>query len=174
MAVLPLVIYPDPRLLEPSKPVEAVTDETRAFMDDMMETMYASQGIGLAAIQVGVHQRILVMDIGFASGRYKESGGGSKPMYLVNPEIIEESEDICVFDEGCLSFPGQYAEVERPEYVKVRYLDYHGKEQFMEAHGLLARCVQHELDHLDGKVFVDYLSRTKRDLITRRLKKRAK
>lgn len=172
MTVLPIVICPDPRLKTVSKPVEKVDDETRRFMDEMLETMYASNGIGLAAIQVGVAKRILVMDLGKGSSRYpNEDGGKPNPLFLVNPEIIWASEEQSPYEEGCLSFPGQYAEVWRPSKVKVRYLDYHGKEQVLDADGLLATCVQHEMDHLNGITFVDYLSSLKRDMIVRKVKK---
>ena len=172
MAVLPLVIAPDPRLKIKSEPVKQVTDETRKLMDDMLETMYESNGIGLAAVQVGVHQRILVMDVAHGSPRYEGSeGGANEPLFLINPEIIEESEEENTYEEGCLSFPGQYAEVTRPKKVKIKYLDYHGKEQVLEADKLLATCVQHEMDHLDGIVFVDHVSKLKRDMIIRKLKK---
>lgn len=175
MTVLPIVVAPDPRLKVPSNPVEEITDETRALMDDMLETMYASNGIGLAAVQIGVHQRILVMDIGAASARYPEKEEHiPDPIFMVNPEIVEESDDINVYEEGCLSFPGQYAEVKRPESVKVRYFDYDGRERMLEADGLLATCVQHEMDHLNGVVFVDHVSSIKRDMIMRKLKKAQK
>jgi len=175
MAVLPLVISPDPRLKQVSKPVKKVDDELRAFMDDMLETMYEMHGIGLAAVQVGVLKRILVMDIEHGSPRYEGSeSGNSKPLFLVNPEIIEESEEKNVYEEGCLSFPGQYAEVSRPKKVKIKYIDYHGNAQILEADDLVATCVQHEIDHLNGIVFVDHISKMKRDIILRRLRKRKK
>lgn len=175
MAVLPLVVAPDPRLKEPSRPVDKVDDSLRRFMDDMLETMYASGGIGLAAVQVGTHKRILVMDIARGSKRYEGSETGkSEPLFLVNPEIVWTSDEDNVYEEGCLSFPGQYAEVRRPRLVRVRYLDYHGNEQALEADGLLATCVQHEMDHLNGVVFVDHISRVKRDIIMRRLDKQAR
>ena len=188
MTILPLVIAPDPRLKQKSSPVEKVGDDIRAFMDDMLDTMYASNGIGLAAVQVGVHQRILVMDLEYGSNRYAETDHHhhdgccdheherpeGKPIYMVNPEIIEESDEQNCYDEGCLSFPGQYAEVTRPKQVKVKYLDYDGKEQVLEADGLLATCVQHEIDHLDGITFVDYLSRMKRDMIIKKIEKQKK
>ena len=192
MPPLPLVIAPDPRLKQKSLPVEKVDDKLRAFIDDMLDTMYASNGIGLAAVQVGVHKRILVMDVAHGSSRYPETqhhhhhDGHSnhdhdhddhapqpvfEPMVLVNPEIIESSAEERDYEEGCLSFPGQYAEVTRPAYVKLRYLDYDGKPQELEAEGLLATCVQHEMDHLEGVTFVDHTSRMKRDMILRRLTK---
>lgn len=173
MTALPLVIYPDPRLKMKSEPVTEVTDEIRKLMDDMLDTMYASAGIGLAAIQVGVPKCIVVMNIGYGATRYGKIEGANMPLYLVNPEIIEQSDEQNSFQEGCLSFPGQYADVTRPKRVKVKYLDYHGKQQTLDADGVLATCVQHEMDHLDGVVFVDYLSRTKRDMIERKLRKQS-
>ncbi len=175
MAVLPIVTAPDPRLKTPSKPVERVDDALRRLMDDMLETMYASGGIGLAAVQVGVHKRVLVMDIEHGSARYPDAGSGkSHPLFLVNPEIVESSEELNSYDEGCLSFPGQYAEVTRPKRVTIKYLDYNGAAQTLEADELLATCVQHEMDHLNGIVFVDHVSRLKRDMIMRKLKKSKK
>ena len=172
MSVLPIVICPDPRLKTVSKPVEKVDASVRKLMDEMLETMYAQNGIGLAAIQVGVAKRILIMDLGRGSSRYPDSEKGKpNPLFLVNPEIIWASEEQSPYDEGCLSFPGQYAEVWRPAQVKVKYLDYNGKEQILEADGLLATCVQHEMDHLNGITFVDYLSAVKRDMIVRKVKK---
>lgn len=166
MAVLPLIIAPDPRLKICSQAVAEVNDGIRKFIDDMFETMYASGGIGLAAVQVGVHKRILVMDI-----EQREDGKKSKPLVLINPEIIGSSPEINTYEEGCLSFPGQYAEVKRPLKVKIRFLDYHGKQQEMDADGLLATCVQHEIDHLNGITFVDHISPVKRDMIIRKIKK---
>lgn len=169
MAVLPLVIAPDPRLKICSQPVERITDEIQTLIDDMLDTMYAATGIGLAAVQVGVHKRILVMDI-----NQREEGSIDRtkpPLVLINPEIVGSSPEINTYEEGCLSFPGHYAEVKRPKTVKVRYLDRQGKEQLMEAEGLLATCVQHEMDHLNGVVFVDHISSMKRDIIVRKLKK---
>lgn len=185
MTILPLVIAPDPRLKQKSLPVEKVDDTLRTFMDDMLETMYAMNGIGLAAVQVGVHKRILVMDVharlhqhhhhhdhdGPCDHYHEVEVEGANPLFLVNPEIIESSEEESAYEEGCLSFPGQYAEVTRPAYVKMKYLDYDGKERVMEAEGILATCVQHEMDHLDGITFVDHISRMKRDMILRKLTK---
>lgn len=172
MTILPLVIAPDPRLAVKSKPVERVDNAARKLMDDMLETMYASNGVGLAAVQVGVHQRILVMDVHYGSSRYVTEGEQKpEPLFLVNPEIIESSEETNCYEEGCLSFPGQYTDVVRPKRVKVKYLDYNGKEQIMNADGLLATCVQHEMDHLEGIVFVDHISKLKRDMIVKKLQK---
>ena len=160
MTILPLVIAPDPRLSICSEAVEEVTDELRTFMDDMVETMRHEDGVGLAAVQVGVHKRILVMEI------------DNKIYHLVNPEIVKQSEEQNIYEEGCLSFPDQRALVTRPKYVTVNYLDYHGKPQTLECDALLATCVQHEIDHLNGVVFIDHVSRLKRDLIMQKLRKR--
>ena len=170
MAVLPLVIAPDPRLKICSQPVEKVTPEIQKLVDDMLDTMYASGGIGLAAVQVGVHKRILVMDIAQRE-EDGEMGKPAEPMVLINPEIIESSPEISTYEEGCLSFPGQYADVKRPKGVTIRYLDREGNQRLIEADGLLATCVQHEMDHLNGVVFVDHISSVKRDIIIRKLKK---
>lgn len=178
MAILPLVIAPDPRLEVCSAEVPEVTDGIRKLMDDMLETMYNEEGIGLAAVQVGVHKRILVMDLSDRAGRYKnnveqEAAGAdsSQPIYMVNPEVMDESEEENIYDEGCLSFPDQRAMVTRPKRVKVKYLDYNGKPQIMECDGLLATCVQHEMDHLNGVVFIDHISKLKYDVIMRKMKK---
>ncbi|MCE3231992.1 MAG: peptide deformylase [Rickettsiaceae bacterium] len=177
MAVLPLVIAPDPRLAICSEPVDKVDDKIRKFVDDMIETMHKEDGIGLAAVQVGVHKRILVMDLSDSQKRYEEADGKacgadiSKPFCMINPEIIESSEEQNVYDEGCLSFPEQRAMVTRPKKVKVKYLDYNGKERVLVCDGLLATCVQHEMDHLNGVVFIDHVSRLKRDVIMRKVKK---
>lgn len=186
MAVLPLVIAPDERLNQPSEPVEAVDDGVRQLIKDMFDTMYANHGIGLAAVQVGVHQRIIVVDTEWGSARYadEEDGGAQekaddaprpgRPLALINPEIIEESEDHSVYKEGCLSFPDNYSDVERPAHVTVRYLDEQGEPQTLQADELLATCIQHEIDHTNGVVFVDHISRLKRDMILRRLQKAKK
>lgn len=164
MAILPLVIAPDERLNTPSKPVTVVDDSIRTLLNDMLDTMYANDGIGLAAVQVGVHKRCIVVDIGVREG-HKE------PIKFINPEIIEKSAETRVFQEGCLSFPDQYSDVERPTTVTVRYMDENGKQQTMEASEILATCLQHEIDHTDGVVFVDHISLMKRDMILRKLKK---
>ncbi len=180
MAVLPLVIAPDPLLKEVSKPVEVVDDNTRAFLDDMLETMYACKGIGLAAVQVGRLDRILVMDLDYGSSRYDETSTNGdepsegNPMFLINPEITWQSDELNTYEEGCLSFPGQYAPVIRPKLVNVKYLDYDGNEQTMECDELLATCIQHEMDHLNGITFVDHLSKVKRDMIIKKLIKAQK
>lgn len=167
MAVLPLVIAPDERLNKPSARVEVVTNEVRKLLDDMLETMYANDGIGLAAVQVGVHLRCVVVDIAVRDG-------GRDPIKLINPEVVDESQDISVFQEGCLSFPDQYSDVERPESVTIRYLDEHGVAKTMKADGIMATCVQHEIDHTNGVVFVDHISKLKRDMIHKKLLKAKK
>ncbi len=164
MALLPILVAPDPRLKTKAKPVEAVDDDLRKLIDDMLETMYEAPGIGLAAPQVGVLKRLLVLDV---AGKDDPPA----PMAFINPEIVWESDDLNVYEEGCLSIPAHYAEVERPAAVRVRYLDRDGKRQEIEADGLLATCLQHEIDHLDGKLFIDYLSSLKRNMILRKLKK---
>ena len=167
MTVLPLIIAPDERLNRPSATVTAVDDGVRKLLDDMLETMYANDGIGLAAVQVGVHQRLVVVDVAVREGR-------REPIRMVNPEIVEESADISIFQEGCLSFPDQFSDVERPERVRVRYLDEHGQEKMLEASGIMATCVQHEIDHTNGVVFVDHISKLKRDMIHKKLVKAKK
>ena len=164
MAILPLVIAPDERLNKPSEPVKVVDDTIRKLLDDMLDTMYANQGIGLAAVQVGVHLKCIVVDIAVRDG-------GREPMKFINPEIIAKSPEKTVFQEGCLSFPDQYSEVERPSTVTVKYMDENGVEKTMEADEILATCLQHEIDHTNGVVFVDHISLMKRDMILRKLKK---
>jgi len=161
MAKLTILEFPDPRLRTKATPVAAVDDDLRALIRDMFETMYAAPGIGLAATQVNVHKRLLVVDV---------SADKSEPLALINPEILEK-DGVIVSDEGCLSVPGYYEEVERAEHIRVRFLDREGVAQEMEAEGLLAVCVQHEIDHLDGRLFVDYLSEAKRQRIRKKLQK---
>lgn len=156
MAIRPILTVPNPILKQVSKPVEAVTDETRALMDDMLETMYAAPGIGLAAVQIGVPVNVIVMDLA-------REGEEPQPRYFVNPEILEIVEDTQPYDEGCLSVPDVFDTVERPERVKITYLDYNGERVTEWAEGLYAVCIQHEMDHLKGIVFLDHLSRLKRD-----------
>jgi peptide deformylase len=167
MAIRPIITAPDPRLKAKSKPVKAVDDEVRQLMDDMLETMYAAPGIGLAAPQVGVHQRVIVLDI----ARQDEE---PQPIKLVNPEIIWLSDEDASFEEGCLSVPEHYAEVVRPAAVTLRYLDYQNEIREMTAEGLLATCIQHEIDHLDGILFLDRISALKRNMILRKLVKAKK
>ena len=164
MALREIITVPDPRLKQVSAPVEAVDDEVRALMDDMLETMYAAPGIGLAAVQIGVMQRVVVMDL-------SREGEEPAPRHLVNPEIVWASEEMAPYEEGCLSIPEVYDEVTRPARVKVRYLNYQGETVEEEADGLYAVCFQHELDHLNGVLFIDYLSRLKRDRAVAKVKK---
>jgi peptide deformylase len=154
-------------LKKKSTPVAAVDDELRALMDDMLETMYAAPGIGLAAIQIGVPKRVIVMDLA-------PKDEPPAPRYFVNPEILWASEDTKPWEEGCLSVPEIYDEVERPAHVRLRYLDYHGKLVEEDAHDLYAVCIQHEMDHLNGVLFIDHLSRLKRDRAVKQVKKAAK
>lgn len=167
MAIRKIITAPDPRLREVSKPVERVDDDLRALMDDMLETMYDAPGIGLAAIQVGVPLRVIVMDL---AGEEEEP----EPRFFVNPEILDPSEDMNVHEEGCLSVPDYYDEVERPARCRVNYLDYDGKAQTLDAEDVLATCIQHEMDHLEGVLFIDHLSRLKRDRVLRKLRKEKK
>lgn len=156
MAIRPILTVPNPILKQVSKPVDAVTDETRALMDDMLETMYAAPGIGLAAVQIGVPLNVIVMDLA-------REGEDPQPRYFVNPEILEDVDTTQPYDEGCLSVPDVFDTVERPERVKITYLDYNGERVTEWAEGLYAVCIQHEMDHLKGIVFLDHLSRLKRD-----------
>lgn len=161
MAKLKILEFPDPRLRTKATPVEVVSDKLRTLISDMFETMYAAPGIGLAATQVDVHKRLLVADV---------SPDNSEPHVLINPEILEK-DGLIVTDEGCLSVPGFYEAVERAEHIKVRFIDRDEKEIEMEAEGMLAVCIQHEVDHLNGKLFVDYLSESKRQRIRKKLEK---
>ena len=164
MAKLKLYEYPHPILKQKTSKVEVVDDETRTLLDDMLETMYASNGCGLAAPQIGVSKRIAVIDIA-------HEGEEPAPLYMVNPEIIWRSDEKEVYEEGCLSVPGQRAEVERPASVKIKYLDYHGNEQELLAEDFLAVAAQHELDHLDGILYIDKISRLKRQMLLKKLEK---
>jgi peptide deformylase len=167
MAIRPILLIPDPVLRQHCAPVEAIDAEVRGLVADMFETMYAAPGVGLAAIQIGVPKRIAVVDV---AGKEEEP----RPIALVNPAIVEVSDELAVYEEGCLSIPEFYEEVVRPARCRVRFLDLAGKTQEMDAEGLLAVCVQHEIDHLDGKLFIDHLSRLKRDLIVRKFRNAAK
>ena len=169
MAIRPIVEVPDPRLRQISSPVEEVTDEVRALVSDMFETMYDAPGIGLAAIQVGVPKRILVIDL-----QEPEEEGGEPvkdPRVFINPENLTTSEQDVPYTEGCLSVPDQYAEVDRPDAIRARWLDIDGKQREEEIDGLLAVCLQHEMDHLNGVLFIDHLSRLKRDMVLKKLAK---
>jgi peptide deformylase len=172
MAILPILEAPDPRLRTISTPVDTVDDDLRALIEDMFETMYDAPGIGLAAIQVGVPKRVLVIDL------QEEEGEDGKPIrnprVFINPELFDPSPEISVYQEGCLSVPDQYADVERPEKVHARWLDEKGERHEAEIDGLLATCLQHEMDHLEGILFIDHLSRLKREMLLKRLAKARK
>ena len=162
-----ILTEPDPILRKKCEPLEKVDTETKQLMDDMLETMYAAPGIGLAAIQVGILKRLVVIDI--SKGEEEK-----KPMFLINPQIIHRSKKTSIYEEGCLSLPGQFAEIERPAECTLKYIDYNGKEKELKADGLLATCVQHEVDHLNGILFIDYLSKLKKDMIIKKLVKQKK
>jgi peptide deformylase len=167
MALLPILTAPDPRLKKKSLPVEAVDDGVRQLMDDMLETMYDAPGIGLAAPQIGVLKRVIVLDI-------EREDTKTGPLFMANPEIIDASDEDVSYEEGCLSVPEHYSDVVRPAKVTVRYLDRDNKVQELAAEGLLATCLQHEIDHLDGILFIDHISALKRNMILRKLLKARK
>ena len=162
-----IVIEPDPILRKKSESLEKVDDKIREFLDDMLETMYVAPGIGLAAVQVGILKRIIVIDI----SKDKEK---KNPLFLINPEIIFRSKKTSIYEEGCLSLPGHFAEIERPAECQIKFVDYNGKEKELTANGLLATCIQHEVDHLNGVLFIDYLSKLKKDMIIKKLVKHKK
>ena len=164
MTVRPILVAPDPRLKAVAKDVAKVDGEIRALIDDMLETMYDADGIGLAAVQIGVAQRVIVMDI-------DQKDGKNNPRVFVNPKIVWASEELATFEEGCLSVPEIWEDVERPARIRAEYLGRDGKQQTLEADGLLADCLQHEMDHLDGILFIDHLSRLKRSIALRKLAK---
>ena len=175
MAKLPMILLPDPILRQRSLPVERVDDNLRRLADDMLETMYEAPGIGLAAIQVGVQRRLITMDLQQRDeGDDPEAPAPRRPIVLVNPEIVATSEEPNVYEEGCLSIPDYYAEVERPAAITVRWTDLNGKQHEQSGDGLFATCVQHEIDHLDGTLFIDHLSRLRRDRVVRKFVKLAK
>jgi peptide deformylase len=167
MSIRNIIIEPDPILRKKSESLEHVNSDTRKLLDDMLLTMYAAPGIGLAAVQVGILRRIVVVDV---SKKEEEK----KPLFLINPEITFKSKQTSLFEEGCLSLPGYFAEIERPAKCKVKYIDYNGKQTELNAEGLLSTCIQHEIDHLDGVLFIDYLSKLKKDMIIKKLKKHKK
>lgn len=167
MTIRPIILLPDPVLRQISTPVERVDEGVRKFADDLFETMYDAPGIGLAAIQVGEPRRMLVIDLA-------KEGEPKAPQVFINPEILSRADEPAIYEEGCLSIPDYYAEVERPKEVTIRYLDLDGKQQEMKADGLLAVCLQHEIDHLNGVLFIDHISRLKRDMVVRKFKKMAK
>ena len=164
MSVRTILTEPNKLLRKISKPVEKVGDEERKLMDDMIETMYAAPGIGLAAVQIGIPKRIIVMDI---SRKENEK----EPMYFVNPVIKNVNSEKAIYEEGCLSVPEQFAEIERPNSCEVEYLDYNGKKKFLKTDGLLATCIQHEMDHLEGILIIDYLSKLQKSMIIKKLSK---
>lgn len=165
MTLRPILIHPDPRLKKACAPIETITDELRKLSDDMLETMYDAPGIGLAAPQIGILQRLIVLDC------EKEGDSTPDPIVMFNPEVIQSGDDLSVYEEGCLSIPDQFAEVTRPAEVAVRWTDRDGAVREAEFDGLWATCVQHEIDHLDGKLFIDYLKPLKRQMITRKMQK---
>ena len=164
MAIKTILTEPNPLLRQISKPVEKVGKEEQNLMDDMIETMYKANGIGLAAIQIGIPKRIIVMDI-------TRNDEKKNPMFFVNPIIKNKNSDLSRYEEGCLSVPDQFAEVDRPSSCEVEYLDYNGEKKFLKTSGLLATCIQHEMDHLEGILFIDYLSKLKKSMIVKKLSK---
>ena len=167
MAIKKILTEPDPFLRQKSINVDKVDNNIRVLMDDMLDTMYAAPGIGLAAIQVGVPKRVIVIDL-------SKENEKKQPMYFVNPEVISTSNKDTTYEEGCLSVPNQFAEIDRPDKCDLKYLDYNGKEQLLKAEGLLATCIQHEMDHLEGVLFIDYLSKLKKGMIIKKLSKQKK
>ena len=162
-----IVIEPDPILRKKRERLEKVDNNIKKLMDDMLETMYAAPGIGLAAVQTGILKRLVVIDI-------SKDDVKKNPLFLINPEIIFKSKNTSSYEEGCLSLPGQFAEIERPAECHINYIDYNGKEKKLKADGLLATCIQHEIDHLNGILFIDYLSKLKKDMIIKKLVKQKK
>jgi len=167
MTIKPLIILPDPILRQASKPIETVDGDVKKLAADMLETMYDAPGIGLAAIQIGVPRRMLVLDV-------SKEGDDKAPLVFINPEVVASSDERSVYEEGCLSIPDYYAEVERPAKITVRHLDAEGRAQVTEADGLLATCLQHEIDHLNGILFIDHISKLKREMVIRKFTKAAK
>ena len=162
-----IVTEPDPILRKKSENLEKVDDELRSLLDDMLETMYSAPGIGLAAVQIGILKRLIVIDI----SKDKEN---KHPLFLINPDILSKSTPNSIYEEGCLSLPGHYAEIERPTECHIKYVDYNGTEKEIRANGLLSTCIQHEVDHLNGILFIDYLSKLKKDMIVKKLVKHKK
>jgi len=167
MTIKKILIEPDPILRKKCESLEKVDDQVRKLMDDMLETMYKAPGIGLAAIQLGILKRIVVIDI-------SKENEKQNPLFLINPVITKKSKNTSIYEEGCLSIPGQFAEIERPAECTLRYINYQGKNKELKADGLLATCIQHEVDHLDGILFIDYLSKLKKDMIIKKLVKQKK
>ena len=164
MAVKKILIEPNKILRQVSKPVKDVNKDTQKILDDMLETMYSANGIGLAAIQIGIPKNLIVIDL-LTKEKKKD------PMYFINPKIIKKSAKFSKYEEGCLSIPNLFAEVQRPSECEVKYLDYYGKSKILKADGLLATCIQHEIDHLKGILFIDHLSRIKKEMILKKIKK---
>tara|TARA_S200000501_G_scaffold280596_1_gene264597 strand:- start:151 stop:675 length:525 start_codon:yes stop_codon:yes gene_type:complete len=167
MAKKKILTIPDPVLRQISEPVTKVNSEVKKLMDDMLETMYAAPGIGLAAVQVGILKRVIVIDL-------SKDGEKKEPIFIVNPEITSKSKELISYEEGCLSIPNQFAEIKRPSSCKINFLNYEGKKSEIDADGLLATCIQHEIDHLNGILFIDHLSKLKKDLILKKTKKQKK
>ena len=167
MSKRPIIIEPDPILRKKSQSLENVDNDLRKLLDDMLETMYEAPGIGLAAVQIGILKRLIVIDI-------SKEDQKKNPLFLINPIITYKSKNTSSYEEGCLSLPGHYAEIERPSECHLEFLDYNGKKKKLEAQGLLATCIQHEVDHLNGILFIYYLSKLKKDMIIRKLKKHKK
>ena len=167
MAIKEILTEPNKILRQVSKPVQKVSKEEQKLMDDMVETMYQANGIGLAAIQIGIPKRIIVMDI-------SKNDQEKNPMYFVNPVIKNKNKELSTYEEGCLSVPNQFAEVDRPATCEIEYLNYHGEKKILQAKGLLATCIQHEMDHLEGILFIDYLSKLKKSMIIKKLSKNKK
>ena len=167
MTIKKILIEPDPILRKKCESLEKVDDQVRKLMDDMLETMYKAPGIGLAAIQLGILKRIVVIDI-------SKENEKQNPLFLINPVITKKSKNTSIYEEGCLSIPGQFAEIERPAECTLKYINYQGKNKELKADGLLATCIQHEVDHLDGILFIDYLSKLKKDMIIKKLVKQKK
>ena len=167
MTIREILTEPNKLLRQVSKPVDKVTKEEQILMDDMLETMYKANGIGLASIQIGVPKRIIVMDI-------SKNDQENNPMYFVNPVIKNKNKEFSTYEEGCLSVPNQFAEVDRPATCEIEYLDYYGEKKLLKAQGLLATCIQHEMDHLEGILFIDYLSKLKKSMIIKKLSKSKK
>ena len=167
MALMEILTEPNEKLRQKSIAVDKVDKDLQNLMDDMLQTMYAAPGIGLAAIQVGVPKRIIVLDI-------SKKDDEKKPMFFINPEITYKSDNNSTYEEGCLSVPGQFAEIDRPDRCHIKYLDYHGDKKEIKAEGMLATCIQHEIDHLEGILFIDYLSKLKKGMIIKKLSKQKK
>ena len=162
-----ILVEPDPILRKKSNSIEDINDETRSLMDDMLETMYAAPGIGLAAVQIGILKKIIVIDV-------SKENEKKNPLFLINPKITFKSKITSVYEEGCLSLPGHFAEIERPAECHLSYIDYYGKKKNLKAKGLLSTCIQHEIDHIEGILFIDYLSKLKKDIIIKKLIKQKK